>query len=76
MNKPRDSIKKRVIEVKASLPKKGISPFYFHVFRDEVEESDKNKSRLQNVLQLRIVDEVITCRLEKLLKIINNKKIK
>jgi hypothetical protein len=62
----REDLKIRVLEAKKHLPKSGVTSLFFHYFADEYEDSVKNKSRLNNVLQIRVTDEDITKKLEKL----------
>lgn len=66
----RDDLKIRVLNAKKLLPKSGITSLFFHYFGDEFAESFKNKSRLNNVLQVRTTDENITQKLEKLVEIL------
>lgn len=66
-------LKMRVLEVKKKLPKHGITSIFFHYFKDEYNDSVKNKSRLNNVLQCRITDEEITKKLEQLAVLLTNK---
>ncbi len=61
-----EDLKIRVLEAKKKLPKSGVTSLFFHYFKDEFNDSTKNKSRLNNVLQCRITDEEITKKLERL----------
>ena len=66
-------LKIRVLKAKKSLPKSGITSLFFHRYKDEYNDSIKNKSRLNNVLQCRITDLDITEKLESLVVLLNNK---
>jgi len=65
-------LKNRVITAKKNLPKSGITSLYFHYF--DVDDNDKNRSELSNVLQLRKASEAITKNLEELVKLLNKNK--
>ena len=69
----KDELKKRVLDAKLKLPKRGVTNLFFHQFEREFKRNEKNLSRLNNVLQLRVVDEEITIKLEKLVSLLNNK---
>lgn len=66
-----DELKKRVIYAKKHLPN-GIVPLFVHVFPEF--DTYKKRSRVTNVLQLRIADSEITEKLEILVDRLNNKK--
>ena len=57
-------LKKRIIDVKAILPKSGITSLL--IFRHPELNNVKKKSLIANVLQLRQTDENITVKLEAL----------
>lgn len=63
-----DALKMRVIKAKEELPK-SIIPTFVHVFKEY--DNEHQKMRLTNVLQLRIADEPITLKLERLIEILN-----
>lgn len=65
-----NDLKSRVIEAKRNLPNV-IIPTFLHVFPEL--NTYKGRSRLTNVLQLRIADEDITQKLERLIEILKNK---
>lgn len=65
-----EDLKIRVLQAKKKLPKSGVTSLFFHYFADEYVESVKNKSRLNNVLQIRVTDEDITKKLERLVEIL------
>ena len=66
-----DELKKRVMDAKKHLPN-GIVPLFIHVFPEF--DTYKKRSRLTNVLQLRIADLEITEKLEQLVDTLNTKK--
>ena len=63
-------LKIRVLTAKKSLPTHGITALFFHYFKDEFNDSIKNKSKLNNVLQTRATDENITKKLEELVDLL------
>lgn len=63
-----ENLKMRVLEAKKNLPKSGVTSLYFHYFK--IKETDKAKTKLNNVLQLRSASKDITERLEKLAKLL------
>lgn len=65
-----DDLKQRVIKAKKDLPPYFVGTF-LHVFPEY--QSYKGKSRVTNVLQLRVADEEITGKLEKLVEILKQK---
>lgn len=65
-----EDLKIRVLNAKKRLPKSGVTSLFFHYFADDYVDNLKNKSRLNNVLQVRITDEDITKKLEKLVEIL------
>lgn len=65
-----DDLKQRVIKAKKDLPPYFMGAF-LHVFPEY--QDQKGKSRVTNVLQLRVADEEITGKLEKLVNILNQK---
>ena len=65
-----EDLKIRVLEAKKRLPKSGVTSLFFHYFGDEFNDSVKNKSRLNNVLQTRITDENLTKKLEALVELL------
>jgi hypothetical protein len=69
-------LKIRVLNAKKDLPKSGITSLFFHYFKKEYPETDKNKSKLNNVLQTRTTDEDITNKLESLVDLLSNNKNK
>ncbi len=69
----RSDLKIRVLEAKKNLPKSGITSLFFHYFKDSYNDTVKNRSRLNNVLQVRTTDEEITIKLEKLCELLINK---
>lgn len=66
-------LKRRILDAKENLPKSGITSLYFHYYKDEVKATSKNVQRLSNVLQLRVVDEDITKKVEALVLLLNKK---
>lgn len=62
-----DALKMRVIKAKEKLPK-SIIPTFVHVFKEY--DNEQSKSRLTNVLQLRIADQTTTEKLEQLVEIL------
>lgn len=68
----KEDLKIRVLKAKKELPKSGVTSLFFHYFKDSFNDSIKNKSKLNNVLQLRVTDEDITEKLEKLVELLNN----
>ena len=64
-----DDLKIRVLQAKKKLPAHGLTTLYFHVFK--VLPTDKEKSKINNVLQLRTSDPEVTENLEKLVEILN-----
>jgi hypothetical protein len=62
-----DALKLRVIKAKENLPKQ-IIPVFVHVFKDY--DNEESKTRLSNVLQLRVSDKFITEKLEQLIEIL------
>lgn len=60
-----DALKQRVINAKKELPH-GIVPLFTHVFPEF--DTYKKRSRVQNVIQLRIADQDITEKLEQLVE--------
>lgn len=66
-------LKIRVLEAKKGLPKNGITSLFFHYFKNEFPDTKKNRSKLSNVLQTRIVDENITLKIEELVQLLINK---
>jgi len=72
----KEDLKIRVLEAKKKLPKSGVTSLFFHYFKESFNDSIKNKSKLNNVLQLRITDENITKKLEELVELITSKKNK
>lgn len=62
-----DALKLRVIEAKKNLPK-SVIPTFVHVFKEFNDE--QSKTRLTNVLQLRVADKFITEKLEQLVEIL------
>lgn len=68
----KEDLKMRVLKAKKELPRSGVTSLFFHYFKDSFADSIKNKSKLNNVLQLRITDEEITQKLEKLVKLLNH----
>jgi len=69
-----EDLKIRVLNAKKELPKSGVTSLFFHYFKNEFNESTKNKYRLNNVLQVRITDKNITQKLEQLVELLKNKK--
>jgi hypothetical protein len=67
----KEDLKLRVLEAKKNLPKSGITSLFFHYF--DYTDNIKNKSKLNNVLQIRATDEDITIKLEELVKLIAKK---
>lgn len=67
-----EDLKVRVLEAKKKLPKSGVTSLYFHYF--EIPENSSKRTKLNNVLQLRSVDEKITQRLETLVEVLTKKK--
>lgn len=65
-----NDLKKRVLDAKENLPKSGITSVFFHYFKEEYPETKESRSRLNNVLQLRVTDEGITEKLEQLVKLL------
>lgn len=72
----KEDLKLRVLEAKKKLPKSGVTSLFFHYFADDYNDSVKNKSRLNNVLQTRITDEDMTLKLEELVELLTNDKQK
>lgn len=70
----KEDLKIRVLEAKKKLPKSGVTSLFFHYFKETFNDSVKNKSKLNNVLQLRITDENITKKLEELVELVTSKK--
>lgn len=68
-----DDLKARVLLAKKLLPKSGLTTLFWHQFKDEINDSVKNKSKLSNVLQCRVTDELMTNKLEELAKLLNKK---
>lgn len=68
-----DDLKLRVIAAKKLLPNSGLTTLFWHQFKDEINDSVKNKSKLNNVLQCRVTDELMTNKLEELAQLLNNK---
>ena len=62
-----DALKMRVIKAKENLPK-SVIPTFVHVFKEFNDE--QSKTRLTNVLQLRVADKFITEKLEQLVEIL------
>lgn len=71
-----EDLKIRVLNAKRELPKSGITSLFFHYFKKEFPETDRNKSKLSNVLQTRTTDEDVTKKLEYLVTLLNNNKNK
>lgn len=72
INTPLSSdLKMRVLEAKKKLPVHGLTALFFHYFKD-FNETVKNKSKLNNVLQTRATDEDITLKLEQLVELLKN----
>ncbi|MCP4551945.1 MAG: hypothetical protein GY834_07905 [Bacteroidetes bacterium] len=65
-------LKMRVLRAKKELPSHGLTALFFHYFKD-FNDTVKNKSKLNNVLQTRQTDEAITEKLEKLVELFKNK---
>ena len=65
-----DSLKIRVINAKASLPKRGITSLLVYQFQHL--DTVKKRSLIANVLQLRTTDLDITDKLEDLVKQLNS----
>ncbi|CAB4128493.1 hypothetical protein UFOVP105_44 [uncultured Caudovirales phage] len=65
-----DGLKKRVIEAKKQLPT-FFGNTFLHVFPEY--QTYKGKSRFTNVVQLRVADEEITEKIEKLIEILKQK---
>lgn len=64
-----DALKQRVINAKKELPH-GIVPLFVHVFPDW--DTYKKRSKITNVLQLRMADAEITEMLEQLVERLKN----
>lgn len=64
-----DDLKKRIIAVKSLLPNSGITSLM--AFKYPELNTTKKRSLVSNVLQLRITDEDITVKLEKLAETLN-----
>jgi hypothetical protein len=62
-----DALKLRVIKAKEKLPK-SIIPVFVHVFKEY--DNEDSRTRLSNVLQLRVSDKFITEKLEQLINIL------
>jgi hypothetical protein len=62
-----DALKLRVIKAKENLPKQ-IIPVFVHVFKEY--DNEESKTRLSNVIQLRVSDKFITEKLEQLIEIL------
>jgi len=69
-----EDLKMRVLQAKKNLPSSGVTSLFFHYFGEDYNDSVKNKSRLNNVLQTRITDEDITIKLEELVVLLTNNK--
>jgi len=65
-----EDLKRRVLDAKRDLPKSGVTSLFFHYFKKDFPETNKNKSKLNNVLQIRTVDQDLTERLEKLVNLL------
>jgi len=68
-----DDLKARVLVAKKLLPNSGLTSLFWHQFKDEINDSVKNKSKLNNVLQCRVTDELMTNKLEELAQLLNKK---
>ena len=66
-----DDLKQRVIDVKKQLPTYFVGTF-LHVFPEY--QTEKGKSKVTNVLQLRVADETITDKLERFVEILKQSK--
>jgi len=64
-----DALKQRVITAKKDLPKQ-IIPVFIHCFPEY--NSDQQRTKLTNVLHLKTADQLITEKLELLIKILQN----
>ena len=64
----KEDLKIRVLNAKKMLPRSGVTSLFFHYFKDSV----KNKSKLNNVLQIRITDQEITEKLEELVELLTS----
>jgi hypothetical protein len=71
----KEDLKIRVLNAKKELPRSGITSLFFHYFKDTFNDSVKNKSKLNNVLQLRITDLIITEKLEELVELLKPDKL-
>lgn len=70
----KEDLKIRVLKAKKQLPKSGVTSLFFHYFKDSFNDSIKNKSKLNNVLQLRVTDGDITNKLEELVELLSSEK--
>jgi hypothetical protein len=68
-----DSLKIRIINAKALLPKSGITSLLIFQFPEL--DTVKKRSLMSNVLQLRATDKDITEKLEALVKTLSTKKL-
>lgn len=73
MSTTTENLKIRVLAAKKGLPKSGVTSLFFHYFKNDFPETKVNKSKLNNVLQVRAVDENITLKLESLVQLLINK---
>lgn len=64
---PREDLIKRIKEAKEHLPKSGVTSFFLQLNPEY--DNVKGKSRLQNVLQLKITDEEVTEKVEALARL-------
>tara|TARA_R110000744_G_scaffold121116_2_gene225554 strand:- start:22742 stop:22993 length:252 start_codon:yes stop_codon:yes gene_type:complete len=70
----KEDLKIRVLNAKKELPRSGVTSLFFHYFKDSFNDSIKNKSKLNNVLQLRVTDEEITEKLEELVELLTSQR--
>jgi hypothetical protein len=68
----KEDLKIRVLNAKKMLPRSGVTSLFFHYFKDNFNDSVKNKSKLNNVLQIRITDQEITEKLEELVELLTS----
>ncbi|AGO48457.1 hypothetical protein Phi18:2_gp10 [Cellulophaga phage phi18:2] len=68
-----EDLKKRVLDAKSSLPSSGVSSLFFRYYKD-VKKTQKNRTKLNNILQLRSCDQDFTEKIEGLVKLLDSYK--